>query len=221
MKTIETAHITSLLHSRLYVNQLIRFIFDQSPEKSKLLSLIEEQAFMSLCEISSSCQLIRNEIRSMQTNGEKQKQLKEEYNRLFVGPNALPAPLWESVYLGKEHLMFEQETLQVRNWYHQYGLSFIRENNEPDDHIVLELEFLGFLIQQTLEAYETEKKLQLIEDQYSFLNQHLLVWTPSFCELLNKVSKVDLYKGAAQLLLEYLNLENELVLAIKEALHYE
>ena len=53
-----------------------------------------------------------------------------------------PAPLWESVYLGKEHLLFEEVTLAVRECYHHYGLSFIREGNEPDDHIVIELEFL-------------------------------------------------------------------------------
>ncbi|WP_394356293.1 molecular chaperone TorD family protein [Bacillus changyiensis] len=27
----------------------------------------------------------------------------EDYTRLFIGPNSLPALLWESVYLDREH----------------------------------------------------------------------------------------------------------------------
>ncbi|WP_411859079.1 molecular chaperone TorD family protein [Bacillus sp. KICET-3] len=27
----------------------------------------------------------------------------ENYTRLFIGPNSLPAPLWKSVYLDREH----------------------------------------------------------------------------------------------------------------------
>ncbi|MBL6010436.1 hypothetical protein C7B63_15265 [Bacillus halotolerans] len=27
----------------------------------------------------------------------------EDYTRLFIEPNSLPAPLWESVYLDRKH----------------------------------------------------------------------------------------------------------------------
>ncbi|MEC1529294.1 molecular chaperone TorD family protein [Bacillus spizizenii] len=27
----------------------------------------------------------------------------EDYTRLFIGPNSLTAPLWESIYLDREH----------------------------------------------------------------------------------------------------------------------
>ena len=186
-----------LLHSRYYLNQLIRFIFDM-PLTKENLAILKNPQFVSLCEISEACRLIAKGIQSIQANDDENiKLLQEEFKRLFVGPNALPAPPWESVYLGREHLLFEEVTLEVRECYRQYGLSFIREGNEPDDHLVIELEFLSFLIQKTIESDDVETKKKLLEDQHSFLTNHLLKWCPAFCELLSKSTSFELYQGAA------------------------
>jgi putative dimethyl sulfoxide reductase chaperone len=216
------ANESHLLQSRLYLNQLIRFVFDFPPDREALLEVSNQPQFQSLCEISNACRTIQKGIQPLQTqNGEYLKQLQEEHNRLFVGPNVLPAPLWESVYLGKEHLLFEEVTLAVRECYHHYGLSFIREGNEPDDHIVIELEFLHFLIKKTLESDDLDTQNQLLADQYSFLTNHLLKWCPIFCETLSNSTSFELYQGAALLLAEYLDLEYELIPALKEALSSE
>jgi putative dimethyl sulfoxide reductase chaperone len=221
MSAIESStwNETSLLQNRLYINQFIRFIFDVPPEKQSLLAVTNNPQWNSLCEINESIHLIDECIQGLNNDDdEKIIQLKEEYNRLFIGPNALPAPLWESVYLSREHLLFEEVTLEVRNCYHQYGLSFIRESNEPDDHIVIELEFLSYLIQKTLESADAATKKKLLEDQYSFLTNHLLKWCPTFCEILSKSTSFGLYQGAALLLAEYLNYENALIPALKEGI---
>jgi putative dimethyl sulfoxide reductase chaperone len=221
MSTIESIiwNEAALLQNRLYINQFIRFIFDAPPKMQQLITFINHSQWKSLCESSEGFRLIDDSIQELLAdNGEKIKRLQEEYNRLFVGPNALPAPLWESVYIGREHLLFEEVTLEVRKCYHQYGLTFIRESKEPDDHIVIELEFLSYLIQKTIDCEDVEMKKRLLGDQYSFLTNHLLKWCPSFCELLSKSTQFELYQGAALLLEEYLNLEKELIPALKEAL---
>ena len=221
MPTIESStwNETSLLQNRLYINQFIRFIFDVPPEKQSLLAVTNNPHWRSLCEFSEAFRMIDKSIQGLHIDdGEKIIQLNEEYNRLFIGPNALPAPLWESVYLSREHLLFDEVTLEVRNCYRQYGLSFIRESNEPDDHIVIELEFLSYLIQKTLESDNVASKQKLLEDQYSFLTNHLLKWCPIFCETLSKSTSFDLYKGAALLLAEYLHFENEFIPALKEGI---
>lgn len=222
MSTIENAlwNEASLLQNRLYMNQFIRFLFDIPPDKQQLFTFINHSQWKSLCEISEGFRLIDECIQELHSDddSEKIKQLKEEYNRLFVGPNALPAPLWESVYLSREHLLFDEVTLEVRKCYRQYGLSFIRESSEPDDHIVLELEFLSYLIQKTLDSKDVAAKKELLDDQYSFLFNHLLKWCPLFCEALSNSTSFKLYQGAALLLIEYLNLEKELIPALKEVL---
>ncbi|WP_342430866.1 molecular chaperone TorD family protein [Neobacillus sp. FSL H8-0543] len=211
---------SSLLHSRLYINQLIRFILDEKPNRDSFAAIVNTSQFESLCEISEAASLIKIGIESLLTS-ENELLAKEEYNRLFVGPNMLPAPLWESVYLGREHLLFEEETLKVRECYRQYGLSFVRENNEPDDHIVIELEFLGYLIQKTLETTNVETKQKLLADQQAFLDDHLFKWGLSFCEHLNNATAFELYRGAAQLLAEYIRFEMDIIPFLKEALENE
>ena len=46
---------------------------------------------------------------------------KAEYTRLFVGPAALPAPPWESVYTSHGRLVMQPSTLEVRSAYHKCG----------------------------------------------------------------------------------------------------
>ncbi len=212
---------TTILHSRLFINQLIRFIFDVPLNKESWQTILEDQRFQSLCDISFACKMIQTDCNTLLSEPESLIKAQEEYNRLFVGPNVLPAPLWESVYLGKEHILFEEQTLQVRECYRKHGLSFIREKNEPDDHIVSELEFLSFLIQKTIETPELVTARNLLNEQISFLDDHLLKWCPQFCEMLSDSSRIALYKGAAQLLEEYITLERELALYLKEAIDHD
>src|SRR5471030_2179530 len=40
----------------------------------------------------------------------------EAYQRLFIGPYALPAPPWGSVYLDKDNVLFGTSTLALRRW---------------------------------------------------------------------------------------------------------
>ena len=149
------------------------------------------------------------------------QEAKDEFNRLFVGPNSLPAPLWESVYLGKEHGLFEEQTLQVRKCYREYGLVFVRENNSPEDHIVVELEFVSYLIQQTLESNDEKYTRRLIKDQITFFTDHMAKWCLQFCDMLSKASAMPLYDGTARLLREYIELETESVIMLKEAIESE
>lgn len=212
----------SILQSRLYINQLIRLIIDVPPKREAFMEIAIDPRFQYLCEISHSCQTILEGITTYLIGEDKHpKSVNEEYNRLFIGPGYLPAPLWESVYLGREHIMFDEQTLQVRECYRKHGLSFVRGRNEPDDHIVTELEFLSFLIQQTLLSEDVSDKHYYLDEQLSFLQEHLLVWAPLFCEKLSEATENDLYKGVSALLIEYLELEIELTSQLKEDLGYE
>jgi TorA maturation chaperone TorD len=42
--------------------------------------------------------------------------LPEAWQRLFIGPWALPAPPWGSVWLDKESVLFGESTLALREW---------------------------------------------------------------------------------------------------------
>jgi putative dimethyl sulfoxide reductase chaperone len=145
---------------------------------------------------------------------------KDEFYRLFVGPETIIAPPWESVYRSKEGLLFEETTYQVRENYHEFGLRFVQENNEPDDHIAIELEFILHLNGLCLVASNDGQLDKLLDHQIQFLEQHMNQWIPAFCEkILNQTDSL-LYKGAALLLRDFTRSDYESLMEIKEAFVY-
>jgi putative dimethyl sulfoxide reductase chaperone len=206
----EKEHIFGILFQTRYVmNEVVRFILNRSPEKDSLYALKNNPTFQSLCEISDNARKISKSIDCLLLGTKSFQDAKDEYTRLFVGPHSLPAPLWESVYLGREHLFFEEQTRQVRECYQQHGLHFINKNNAPEDHIVIELEFICYLTQEIFESEDDVHTKKLIEDHTHFLNEHLGRWAPTFCEKLINETESPLFQGAAFLLNEYIELEHQ------------
>jgi putative dimethyl sulfoxide reductase chaperone len=142
----------------------------------------------------------------------------EEYQRLFVGPGLLIAPPWESYYRSKEQLLFEEWTYQIREQYHQFGLQSIKENNEPDDHLLLELEFMLYFSDACIVEKENEKIVELISVQIDFLEKHLTMWIPYFCQRLIENTNSQLYLGAAMLLEDFLSFDHLSLYEVREAI---
>ena len=74
--------------------------------------------------------------------------IEQDYLRLFVGLGTPLAPPWESAWASDSRLVFQRETLDVRYWYRSAGLQAAALHHEPDDHIGLELEFIGRLLER-------------------------------------------------------------------------
>ncbi|STV32453.1 twin-argninine leader-binding protein DmsD [Klebsiella pneumoniae] len=58
--------------------------------------------------------------------------LPEAWQRLFIGPWALPAPPWGSVWLDKESVLFGDSTLALRQWMRENGIALEADGNEPE-----------------------------------------------------------------------------------------
>lgn len=97
------------------------------------------------------------------------------FNRLFVGPRALLAPPYASVYLDPEPQLMGQTTLQVRELYRLLDLRSPWENVIPDDHISFELDACHQLlvVQQTIASPELDAVCH-------FLVAHMQRWIPAF-----------------------------------------
>ncbi|STP19910.1 anaerobic dimethyl sulfoxide reductase maturation protein (twin-arginine leader-binding protein) [Escherichia coli] len=51
----------------------------------------------------------------------------QAWQRLFVGPWALPSPPWGSVWLDRESVLFGDSTLALRQWMREKGIQFENE----------------------------------------------------------------------------------------------
>jgi TorA maturation chaperone TorD len=130
------------------------------------------------------------------------KDVKVDYTRLFTGMRKLPVVPWESVYFSDERLVFQDSTLKVRSWYRRYGLESIDLYKEPDDHIGLEISFVGHLAKLALTALQQEDSNEVdqkLNAQREFLAEHLILWAPLWSSLMIEHARTSFYRGVALL----------------------
>jgi len=141
-------------------------------------------------------------------------ELATEYASLFLnGRNHSVFP-YESVYTSKKRLVMQKARDEVLSEYRQEGLETPKEFNEPEDHITIELEFMRHLCRKAVENMEQgnpEACLAYLRKQKEFLEKHLWVWIPNFCEDLARTAQSDFYKGIAKVTGDYLSLEQETI----------
>lgn len=124
--------------------------------------------------------------------------IRDDYNRLFVGPHQLLAAPWESVYSNKDRAVFQRETVSVRNWYLRFDLVLASAHNEPADHVGLQFGFLAHLAELTLSAAalsDGREVTRLIDAQRGFLAQHMLPWVPRWADDVVANARTDFHRG--------------------------
>lgn len=129
--------------------------------------------------------------------------MQKEYTRLFIRPGKDIVSQWESTYFNEDRLTFREQTLDVRAWYRRYDLIPEKLYREPDDHIGLELIFTAHMAQLAVQALEKRDEAsfeELIQAQKGFLSEHLLRWGPTWCNLVEKNTRMDFYRGIACIL---------------------
>lgn len=105
--------------------------------------------------------------------------LVRDYRKLFVGPGPLAAMPWESVNVSASRLLFQEETLNVRQSYREWGYLPALYPKVADDHIALEAAFLEKLAERASDAYACGSKgdlLQVLRASRDFLTTHLGTW---------------------------------------------
>jgi len=129
-------------------------------------------------------------------------ELKYERLKQFIGLGKLNAPPWESAHLSKKGLLFQNQTIEVREWYARFGLQLTRIHKEPEDQIGLEMSFAAHLAQLAVAAIDKgdQNELEkLVQAQREFLSDHLLKWGITWADQLYEHAVSDFYRGLAKL----------------------
>lgn len=132
--------------------------------------------------------------------------LEGEFNRAFVGPGPLVAPLWESVYRTEDRLIFQESTLQVRRAYAEEGFVMQKKGAEPDDNLSAECEFVAALLNRASEAAENDdavKADRLVAKADTFVREHLTSWLDDFADALTHDGATSHYAALAAALACY------------------
>ncbi len=169
--------------------QTLGALFSYNPSDArvnKLIHLFSSSEWQSEWPFNNiyDCQRIDKRF---QDSLNEQETLQEAYQRLFIGPDALPVPPWGSVYLDKENNVFGISTLELRAWLRNNQINIELNQNEPEDHI-------GLLL--LLTAWVVENKPELLR---GLLEMHLLPWAYRYLEKMQLQSGHAFYEATALL----------------------
>jgi Uncharacterized component of anaerobic dehydrogenases len=114
--------------------------------------------------------------------------LNEAWQRLFVGPYALPAPPWGSVWLDRENVLFGDSTLALRQWMRDNSIAFEAQQNEPEDHF-------GTLLMLSAWLKESGRE----EEWQQLMAWHLLPWSGRFLEEFTTHADHPFYRSLGKL----------------------
>lgn len=191
---------------------LISRVLYEYPDPAWLQTLIDEDVFAvapfaeTQPETVAGLSLLQGWA-AAQRNGLSQtvlNDLRADYTQLFIGAGKVKAAPWESVYFSEDRLLFQEQTVQVRRWYQQFGLQVQRLNQEPDDHLGLEMAFLAHLAQIGLSALEQGHEAaldQVLSAQRDFLAEHPLRWAADWNDRVQQHARTDFYRGIGRLTL--------------------
>ena len=193
------------LKEDLYLYNFLRQLFLKEPTKE----LVNEIATINPPDETDD--EITNGLKLMIESNRKNRnrldawveELAIEYARLFIGPVNPPAVPYASFYLSESHSLMTDETIDVRKRYLEAGMAVKELHSIPDDHVGIELEFVYYLSQKTIELFEQgelEKASRLFKMKSDFLKGHMALWIPFFAEKVIESTQADFYKGASSML---------------------
>lgn len=117
-----------------------------------------------------------------------EESLPQAWQRLFIGPYALPSPPWGSVWLDRESVLFGDSTLALRQWMRENGIQFEMQQNEPEDHFG-SLLLLAAWLAENGRHHECEQ----------LLAWHLFPWSSRFLDVFIDHAGHPFYQALGQL----------------------
>ncbi|EHQ90788.1 TorD/DmsD family molecular chaperone [Desulfosporosinus youngiae] len=209
--------VLPLLQVRIFAYDCLRRTFLGEPSK-EFLRTVSHEGFIEGFPFAEDSALIHEGAENVSEYLKNQDVLSEEvhdklhwdYTRMFIGPYELPAPPWESAYLNKERLLFQEETINVRRAYLKYAFLPKDFGHEADDHLGLELDFM-YQLSELAEAKVSKQDIgglvEVLRDQKAFLEDHLLKWVPEFSKQAARHAQTQFYEGMVKILAGFLELD--------------
>ena len=221
MSQAEEQGIEIISAARTAVYRLLHAVFGGDPNQNTLETLCNGslmQVVSVFCDEGNTlhravCKLEKSAKSAIAAGPEALDVLSSLYCRLFVGPGKVEADPWESVYNEGEAMLFQQSTLDVRKAYVAQGLIPQSYPHVADDHIALELDFMGMLSERMDKALANhdDNLISLCAASTDFLEKHMLQWVPKFCTRVECAKEAGIYRDAAGVLREFIAIDYDVL----------
>lgn len=122
-------------------------------------------------------------------------ELAADYASIYL-THGIQASPEESVWIDDENLACQQPMFQVRAWYARHDLAAPDWRTRPDDHLVLQLQFIAHLL-------AGEGVHNRLDEVARFMDEHLLRWLGRFADRVAARSITPYFAGVALLTAAY------------------
>lgn len=213
---VSSEELTALATARSRIYGFLGAVFNRLPNEQFVggLSSPEMAAFLaSIGELEDQNEGIREGLRLLEAYithtkdrpvEEVKTELGVERTRLVRGikPDYGPPPPYEWVHAPRTGDAPGLTTAIVRNAYAESHAALPEIVREEPDFIGIELDFMRYLTEKEGAAWESDQPdgaLQVIGKERAFLDEHILVWIPKFCDVMLEQARIDFFRGIALL----------------------
>lgn len=140
------------------------------------------------------------------------EELEIEFTRLFLGPGPHQSPHESVQAKDGDGKIWGKKTALVKNIYQAYGLDLSEKHTHMPDHISIELEFMGKLLNEIALCGKNLNDSEMTNwsrVSNSFFKEHIKNWIPQFSENILEKTDHNFYKGLAKLTIDFLDLEDK------------
>lgn len=134
-------------------------------------------------------------------------ELAADFARLFLLGGREAALPYASAYLSSDQQLYGDPHVRMQHFLQNSGLQVHADFKEPSDHLAVYLAAMAQWIRQDA-GLDAKDVSQSAADQWTFLNEALLVWLPQFqarCQQIGNETSTDFYPAIAALLLAFLH----------------
>lgn len=144
------------------------------------------------------------------------EELALEFTRLFLGPGE-HISAHESIYTeidGEVGGLWGAKTVEVKKFIETTGLDYESRFTGLPDHISVELEFMGKLVEWEAAKWpdeDSESAKYCLAVQKKFAEEHLLKWAPKFCSDVIEKATMPFYREMAKVTRDFLKFDHDLI----------
>jgi len=184
-------------------------LFSKELELEQIQSLASGEASQFLDQLakepdlSSTIAILKKQLNQLAVHPTGELELKSQFADLFLMDFQHSAPPYASVYLSNEHLLMQEPHHAMLKQLESMGVKVVDNFKEPADHIAIELDCLGNIILQGVQADTGAEQDQATDTQVNFIEQHLTSWFPLFKQKVDS-HETSFYTTLTQLLCHYI-----------------
>jgi TorA-specific chaperone len=154
-------------------------------------------------DLSSTVVILKKQLNKLVVHPTGELELKSQFADLFLMDFKQSAPPYASVYLSNDHLLMQEPHHAMLKQLESMGVKVVDNFKEPADHISIELDCLGNIVLQGVQAETEAERDKATDTQVKFIKQHLTSWLPLFKRKVDS-REVSFYTTLTQLLCHYI-----------------